>query len=153
ISEPGAARPADVLPTANTAAPAHDSMPARATPLEPTTADLDQESFVEPTGRKPVESKSGSEPVAFGSLLETPADEKDDDMGFLPSAHPELSEERDWRDPDADETDEEETTSSWRPEKSESYAETEPSGGAKDWHSGSIEQILARKPQEESWGE
>src|SRR5260370_22356133 len=89
----------------------------------------DQESFVDevPADPEPVRIDSGSQPVAFGSLLETPADEKDDDIGFLPPTHPELVPDRDWRDPDGleadEETEEEKPAAPWRPEASGSYAE------------------------------
>jgi hypothetical protein len=93
--------------------------------------------------------------VAFGSLLETHADEKEEDADFLPPALPELATERDWRDPDLEETEEEteeeKPAAPWRPEATGSYADAGSTGGAKDWRSGSFEQILARKAKEGSW--
>jgi hypothetical protein len=63
--------------------------------------------------------------------------------------------ERDWRDPDLEETDEEteeeKPAAPWRPEASESYGDSGSTSGAKDWRTGSFEQILARKAQGESW--
>jgi CheY-like chemotaxis protein len=115
----------------------------------PAIAPLDQESFVDeaPSRPEPVRIDSGSQTVAFGSLLETPAEEKEDDAAFLPP--PELATERDWRDPDVDETDEEEEEEkpapAWRREDAESYAGTSSTGGAKDWRSGGFEQIQAKK--------
>src|SRR2546422_733511 len=98
---------------------------------------------------QPVQIDSGSQPVAFGSLLETPTDEKDEALGFLPQAHPELVPERDWRDTDVEELDEEaeeeKPPAPWRREEAESYANSGTASGAKDWRSGSFEQILARK--------
>jgi hypothetical protein len=68
---------------------------------------------------------------------------------------PELATERDWRDPDLEETDEEteeeKPAAPWRPEASGSYADAGSTSGAKDWRSGSFERILARKAKGESW--
>jgi CheY-like chemotaxis protein len=131
------------------------SVPAQTSPAEPAMAALDKESSVDdmPAVPEPVKIGSGSQPVAFGGLLETPAEEKDDDISFLTPTHPELTDERDWRDPGAEETGEEgeETASSWRPEKSKSYEEAGSIGAAKDWRSGSFDHILTRKPEVESW--
>ena len=124
--------------------------------LAPAIAPLDQESFVDdvPARPEPVRIDSGSQTVAFGSLLETPAEEKDDDVAFLPPVHPELATERDWRDPDTEETNEEEEEEkpapAWRREDAESYADAGSTSGSKDWRSGSFEQI-AKKTPAESW--
>ncbi|HKV61472.1 MAG TPA: response regulator [Candidatus Acidoferrum sp.] len=124
----------------------------------PTIAPLDQESFVDeaPARPEPVRIDSGSQTVAFGSLLETPVEEKEDDLAFLPPVNSELATDRDWRDPDTEETDEEEEEEkpapAWRREDAESYAEAGGStGGAKDWRAGSFEQIQAKKIPVESW--
>jgi CheY-like chemotaxis protein len=146
-----------LLTPSGATAPSPESIPVQtASPLAP-IASLDQESFVdEAPGRpEPVRIESGSQTVAFGSLLETPAEEKEEDIAFLPPVHPDLATERDWRDPHLEETDEEEEeekpAAAWRPEASESYADAGSTSGAKDWRSGSFEQILARKTQGESW--
>jgi hypothetical protein len=116
---------------------------------------LEQESFVDevPERPAPVRIDSGSQTVAFGSLLETPTEEKEEDISFMPAAHAELVPERDWREPDEEETEEEEEkpAGAWRPEAAESYPDAGATSGAKDWRSGSFEQILARKTHEESW--
>ena len=133
------------------------SVPVQTTSHAPSIAALEQESFVDevPERPAPVQIDSGSQTVAFGSLLETPAEEKEDDIAFMPAAHAELVPERDWRDPDAEETDEgeeeEKPAAAWRPEAAESYPDAGATSGAKDWRSGSFEQILARKAQGESW--
>jgi hypothetical protein len=116
---------------------------------------LDQDSFVDeaPAPPEPVRIDSGSQP--FGSLLETPAEEKEEEVAFMPASHAELVPERDWRDPDAQQADEgeeeEKPEAPWRPEAAESYPDTGTAGGVKDWRSGSFEQILARKNQGETW--
>ena len=158
--EPEALRASDFLRPSSAAVPTLASIPVPAGPPEPATAEFEQESFVDETpGRpEPVRIDSGSQTVAFGSLLETHADEKEEkeeDVDFLPPALPELATERDWRDPDLEETEEEteeeKPAAPWRPEATGSYADAGSTGGAKDWRSGSFEQILARKAKGESW--
>ena len=155
--EPEVLKGTDLLTTSVASVPTLSSTPMHTASNEPVIAALEQESFVDevPARPEPVQIDSGSQPVAFGSLLETPADEKDDELGFLPQAHPELAPERDWRDTDAEELDEEaeeeKPPAPWRREEAESYADSGTGGGAKDWRSGSFEQILARKAHNESW--
>ena len=153
-SEPEAIKGTDLLTpsSASGMVTAPSPMPSHA----PAIAPLEQESFVdEAPGRpEPVRIDSGSQTVAFGSLLETPAEEKEDDIAFLPPVHPELATERDWRDPDTDETEEEEEEKpapAWRREDAENYADAGSTSGAKDWRSGSFEQILAKKTPVEAW--
>ncbi len=155
--EPEALKASDLLRPSGLAVPTLAGIPVPTGPPEPAMAEFEQESFVdEVAGRpEPVRIDSGSQTVAFGSLLETPADEKEEDVDFLPPVLPELVTERDWRDPDLEETDEEteeeKPTVPWRPEASGSYADAGSTSGAKDWRSGSFEQILARKAQGVSW--
>ncbi|HEV1994697.1 MAG TPA: response regulator [Candidatus Acidoferrum sp.] len=155
--EPEPLRASDLLTPSGASRPPIASIPVQATSPEPAIAALDQESFVDevPARPAPVRIDSGSQTVAFGSLLETPADEKDEDIGFPPPVHPELATERDWSDPDAGETDEEaeeeKPAAPWRREDAESYADAGSTSGAKDWRSGGFEQILAGKTKVESW--
>jgi CheY-like chemotaxis protein len=159
VPEPEVLKGTDLLTSSLAPVPTLSSVPMHTASPEPVIAALDQESFVDevPPRPEPVQIDSGAQPVAFGSLLETPADVdmKDDELGFLPQAHPDLAPERDWRDTDAEELDEEaeeeKPAAPWRREEAESYADSETSGGAKDWRSGSFEQILARKAHEEPW--
>src|SRR5882762_5881338 len=155
--EPEVLKGSGLLGPSGATVPTLAGIPVQSGPPEPAIADFQQESFVDEVLARPepVRIDSGSQTVAFGSLLETPADEKDDDLGFLPPVHPELATERDWRDPELEETDEEaeeeKPAAPWRPEASVSYADAGSTSGAKDWRSGSFEQILARKAQGESW--
>ncbi len=154
--QPEALKASDLLTPGGAALSSLPTVSGRATPHEPVIAALDQESFVDevPPRPEPVRIDSGSQPVAFGTLLKTPADEKDEELGFLPAAHPELVPERDWRDPDAIETGEEaeeELAPPWRREDSESRADAGSASKVKDWRVGSFEQIQARKIQAESW--
>jgi len=147
----------DMLTPSGATVPTLAATPVQTASHEPIIAELDQESFVDEVVARPepVRIDSGSQTVAFGSLLETPAEEKEEDVAFMPASHAELVPERDWRDPDTAETDElaeeEEPAAAWRPEAAESYPDAGAAGGAKDWRSGSFEQILARKTKGESW--
>src|SRR5467141_1316857 len=157
IPEPQALKASDLLRPSGAAVPTLAGIPVPTRSPEPAMAEFEQESFVdEAPGRpEPVRIDSGSQTVAFGSLLETHADEKEEDADFLPPALPELATERDWRDPDLEETDEEaeeeKPPAPWRPEAAANYADAGSTSAAKDWRSGSFEQILARKAQGESW--
>ena len=159
VPEPEVLRASDLLTPSVAPIPMVSSIPVHTASHEPVIAALEQESFVDevpvPTRPEPVQIDSSSQPVAFGSLLETPTDEKDDELGFLPQAHPDLAPERDWRDTDTEELDEEaeeeKPPAPWRREEAESSADSGTSGGSKDWRSGSFEQILARKAHGESW--
>lgn len=148
-AEPAGLRAADLLtPSAGVATVS--STPVPDVSHEAPIAALENESFVDeiPARPAPVRIDSGSQPVAFGSLLETPArEEAEDDAAFMPPVHHELATERDWRDPDVEETDEEEEkpAASWRHEEAESYADAESGGGAKDWRAGGFEQIAGGK--------
>ena len=155
--EPIVMKASDLLTPSSAVATTMGGVPLQAASPEAPIAAVDQESFVdEAPGRpEPVRIDSGSQTVAFGSLLETSANESEEDIGFLPPAHPELATERDWRDPDLEETDEgteeEKPAAAWRHEEADSYTDAGSTSVAKDWRSGSFEQILARKAQGESW--
>ena len=156
--EPEALKGANLFAPSNASVPTVESFPLPMPPHQPAIAPLDQESFVEETpGRpEPVRIDSGSQPVAFGSLLETPKDEKDDDeLSYLIQTRSELAPERDWRDPDTDELDEEaeeeKPAAPWRHDEGESHSDAESGGGANDWRAGSFEQILAKKIPIDSW--
>ena len=155
--EPAVMKASDLLTPSGAAGPAIGSTPVETDALHAAIASSNEESFVDevPARPEPVRIDSGSQMVAFGSLLETPANEREEDIGFLPPAHPELATERDWRDPDLEEMDEEaeeeKPDAPWRREEADSYIDVGPTSGAKDWRAGSFEQILARKAKGESW--
>src|SRR6266480_3101534 len=155
--EPVVMKASDLLTPSGAGGPAIGSTPVETDAPHAAIASSNEESFVDevPAHLEPVRIDSGSQMVAFGSLLETPADERGEDIGFLPPAHPELATERDWRDPDLEEMDEqaeeEKPDTPWRREEADSYIDVGPTSGAKDWRSGSFEQILARKAKGESW--
>jgi CheY-like chemotaxis protein len=155
--EPEAVKVSDPFAPSAAAVPSLGSIPVRTISHEPVIAELDQQSFVDevPARPEPVRIDSVSQPVAFGSLLETPAEEKNNDFDFMPPANSDLATDRDWHGSDAEEMEEDEEeekpAAAWRPEAAESYPDTGTAGGAKDWRSGSFEQILARKAHGESW--
>src|SRR5256886_347388 len=147
----------DLLTPSGAAGPAISSTSVETDAPHAAIASSNEESFVDevPVHLEPVRIDSGSQMVAFGSLLETSADEREEDIGFLPPAHPELATERDWRDPDLEEMDEqaeeEKPDAPWRREEADSYIDVGSTSVAKDWRAGSFEQILARKAKGESW--
>ena len=155
--EPVVMKASDLLTPSGAAGPAIGSTPVETDAPYAAIASSNEESFVDevPAHLEPVRIDSGSQMVAFGSLLETPADEREEEIGFLPPAHPELATERDWRDPDLEEMDEqaeeEKPDAPWRREDPDSYIDVGSTSGANDWRSGSFEQILARKAKGESW--
>src|SRR6267143_4425585 len=147
----------DLLTPSVASVPTVESFPLPMPSHEPAIAPLEQESFVDEVAERPepVRIDSGSQPVAFGSLLETTTDEKDDELGYLQQTNSELATERDWRDPDsaelAEEAEEENPPAPWRHEEAGSYKDTGTTSGAKDWRAGSFEQILAKKIPVDSW--
>jgi CheY-like chemotaxis protein len=124
--------------------------------------ETENEGFVEevPPKPEPLKIDSSSQPVAFGSLLETP-EESSEDSTFTTSS-PEFTMEHDWRDRDdqevAEEEDEEEPPA-WRPEGT-GEEEERPAANAKkaksrssadDWRTGGFEQIAAGKSRNTEW--
>ena len=59
----------------------------------------ENESFVEeiPAKPEPIKIDSGSQPVAFASLLETPVEATEDDANFTTATSPQFTIEHDWR--------------------------------------------------------
>ncbi len=155
--EPEALRASDLLTPNSVPAPIPAGSRSQTARHESVIAALAQESFVDevPERPEPVRIDSNSQTVAFGSLLETPAEEKEDEIAFMPGADAELAPERDWRDVDGAESDEEEEddkpAAPWRPEAAESYTDSGSGSKASDWRTGGFEQIQARKTQAESW--
>src|SRR5437870_12629357 len=110
------------------------------------------ESFVEevPPRPEPLQIASSSQPVAFGSLLETPAE----DSSFTTAGSP-FTMEHDWRDRDSEEVaeEEEEQPSAWRREGAGDQEEVPAANAGKskskssvgDWRTGGFEQMAAGK--------
>jgi CheY-like chemotaxis protein len=153
--EPEGLRATDLLKpgSANVPTPRAIPVPAAHEVPTPTTA---HESFMDeaPLRPEPVQIDSGGHPVAFGSLLETPTEETEEDQNFVSATSPEFAVDRDWRDADEEEADEEEATeepAGWRHEETESQAPTETRSSAKDWRAGGFEQIAAGKSRGIGW--
>jgi len=104
-------------------------------------------SFVEEIPPKPETLKidSGGKPLAFGSLLETPAAEPDDAVYAAPP-NPELA-DRDWstEEQDVEEEEEESASSTWRRDGGSEDLAAEPAGKA------GAEKASARAKRRESW--
>ncbi len=133
------------------------SVPAPPIPNEEPIAALDKESFVDeiPVLPEPVRIDAGSQPVAFGSLLDTSTPETKEDHSFLSPVHPDLATERDWRSPDteadAEEGEEEKPGTSWRHEEAGTFADAPSSASQKGRRSGGFEPVLSGKTQVDSW--
>ena len=108
-----------------------------------------------PSRPEPVRIDAGSQPLAFGSLLETPATEQEDDLGFATTPRPEL--ERDWHAGDKEdeveeEEEEEEHGASWRRDAGDESLEEEPAAGVvKDWRETAFSEAPVRKKRDDSW--
>jgi CheY-like chemotaxis protein len=101
----------------------------------------------------PVKIDAGSQPLAFGSLLESPS-AQEEDLGYATTARPEL--ERDFRSGDKeDEVEEEEDekqSASWRRDAGSEMEEDEPAGNpVKDWRETAFAEAPARNTRSESW--
>jgi CheY-like chemotaxis protein len=106
----------------------------------------------------PVRIDTGSQPLAFGSLLETPAAEQEEDLGYATTARPEL--ERDFKsgrdeEEEVEDEEEEKTSSSWRRDAANEALETEAesSSPVKDWREAAFGDAPApaRKSKVEAW--
>jgi CheY-like chemotaxis protein len=109
-----------------------------------------------PVAPGPVKIDAGSQPLAFGNLLESPVAEPEEDLGYATTARPEL--ERDWKSGDKeDEVEEEEEedshSASWRRDGGdEAMEEQQPAGSpVKDWRETAFAEAPARKMRDDSW--
>jgi len=125
-----------------------------AQPGAPVAAVTD-ESFVDDAvaGPEPVRIDARSQPVAFGNLLETPTEEKTEDLAYLAPVNPALGLERDWRDAaggeESEEEEEEKPAAAWRHEETETPAGSD--AVSSNWRSGGFEAILSRKKAADPW--
>src|SRR5260370_40353296 len=105
-----ALRAADLLSPSSATVPTVESLPATTTSHEEPIVALENESFVDalPERPEPVRIDTGAQPVAFGSLLETPAveTEEDQELGYVAPVNSELAIERDWHDGEREESEE-----------------------------------------------
>jgi CheY-like chemotaxis protein len=101
----------------------------------------------------PVKIDAGSQPLAFGSMLESPVTEEEG-IEEATTARPQL--ERDWnsgdKDDEVEEGEEEGQSSSWRRDAGDSMGEEEAATGAvKDWRETAFAEAPGRKSRNESW--
>jgi CheY-like chemotaxis protein len=99
-----------------------------------------------PPTPKTLKIESGGKPLAFGSLLETPAAEPDDAVYVAPP-NPELA-DRDWsaaEEQDVEEEEEESASSEWRRDGGGEDLASEPAGNA------AADKASARAKRRESW--
>jgi len=122
----------------------------------PEVAATQSESFVEENASRPPELKidSGMHPPAFGSLLETPAVEEEQEPGFATEANPAPAPERDWRSADVEEEveeeEEEESKASWRRDAGdEAFADNGISRPVHDWRDIALSQSTASQTVKE----
>lgn len=103
----------------------------------------------------PVKIDAGSQPLAFGSLLESPVSEQEEEIGLATTARPQL--ERDWKSGDKEdeveeEEDDEKQSGSWRRDAGSEMEEDEPAGNpVKDWRETAFAEAPARQSRNESW--
>jgi CheY-like chemotaxis protein len=146
-------RVADMLaprtpPPSSISLPALDGFPA--VESEPAVEEM-------PSRPEPVRIDTGSQPLAFGSLLETPT-AQEEDPGYATTARPEL--ERDWKsgeeeEEEVEDEEEEKSSSSWRRDAADESLEAEQEAGSpvKDWREAAFGDAPApaRKSKAESW--
>jgi CheY-like chemotaxis protein len=134
-------------------APAASHAPQATVPEAP--ASMQSESFVEGVSTRPEELKidSAAHPPAFGSLLETPVVEEEEDASFTTRANPIPAMERDWGSAHVEEEveeEEEEPTSSWRRDAGdEAFAVDATTGPVNDWRDIAFAQASASQPAKE----
>ena len=152
----------EMLRPANANLPTVEATPVPEFTLGSSPQDLG-ESFVEdvPARPEPFQIDSGAEPLAFGSLLETPgetAEAAEDDSSFTTANSPEFAMEHDWRDRDEEQVDaeeEDEEPAAWRPEGTADEQEVpsaktkKPKGSANDWRMGGFE--VTNKSRNMGW--
>jgi len=134
-------------------APAASHAPQATVPEVP--ALMQSESFVEGMPTRPEELKidSAAHPPAFGSLLETPVVEEEEDASFTTQANPTPAMERDWGSAhvaEEVEEEEEEPTSSWRRDAGdEAFVVDGTTGPVHDWRDITLAQASASQPAKE----
>ena len=103
---------------------------------------------------EPVKINAGSQPLAFGNLLESPVTEPEEELGYATTARPQL--ERDWKsgakEDEVVEDEEEAESASWRRDGGDEAMEEEAaSSPVKDWRETAFAEAPARKMRNESW--
>ncbi|MHB8499608.1 MAG: response regulator [Candidatus Acidiferrales bacterium] len=134
----------------------HPSMSSRAPLPEMSSAETEALHEERAGLPEPVRIEAGSQPLAFGSLLETGEPEQEEELGYATTARPEL--ERDWKSGEEEEEEvveeeDEKHGESWRRDGgNEAMDEEEPGSGAvKDWRETAFAEAPARKMRNGAW--
>ena len=112
-------------------------------PAEATISESGESFLDEGTGhRESLRIDAGSQPVAFGSLLDSAKNETDEDLG-LPPADAAFADGREWgkHDSDDSEEDEGESESGWRPEISDKIDEIAARAKPNRWNATQFEAV------------
>ena len=138
-SQPAPLNTNDLTPKVVPAIPTLPNIPVEAAPREFVPV-LDDQSFVDEvrTGPVPVKIDAGSQPLAFGSMLESTETKVEEDMDFVPPSNAGLSPERDWGSAAEPEEDTEETIDEskekWRRDAAdEAFESAAPTRPEEDW--------------------
>jgi CheY-like chemotaxis protein len=122
---------------------------------KPPLPEAETESFVEemPVHASALRIDPGSQPLAFGSLLETPGTEAEEEPAVVTTAHPEIVLQKDWRALDPNEEENPAAAKSlWRSDAVEEDAVGEPARPARGWRDNAgMEERTARSRSDESW--
>ena len=107
-----------------------------------------------PSRPEPVKIDAGSQPLAFGNLLESPTTEED--LSYIHPVQSELAADRDWRgsgkEEEIEEEEEENATSSWRRDAGdEAFVTEESSGAGKEWKEPAFAESPGRKHHAGAW--
>ena len=109
-----------------------------------------------PAMQEPVKIDEKSQPLAFGSLLESPEAGQEEVLGYATAPPPEL--ERDWKSEETEEEavvedEEEQQSASWRRDGGdESLEEVESADGStKDWRETAFSEAPAQRMRNNSW--
>jgi CheY-like chemotaxis protein len=156
--EPGTLKTTDLLPKpAAPAAPVLPEIPVFE-PAKEFVPVLENESFVDeaPAGPVPVKIDAGSQPLAFGSMLEAAPSKEEDDAAFLQTQTTAPAMERDWGAGKEEEEDPEETIDepkqAWRRDAAdEAFESTTPSRAVQDWRDTSIANAPSQQRSHDGW--
>jgi CheY-like chemotaxis protein len=155
VAEVEAAKGTDFPAAPGVAVPKLSNAGGQETAAEPVEA-IENEDFVDETPREPapLQIASGSQPLAFGSLLETPAADDEQDPTFVAPVHPELA-ERDWRGKDeeeiVEEEEEHESGQAWRVGSEPIFGDVDSSATGTNWGGGGFEQLKSKRTEYERW--
>jgi CheY-like chemotaxis protein len=155
--QPGTLKTTDLLPKPAAPVPMAASIPVPE-PAREFVPVLEDQSFVDevPTGPVPVKIDAGSQPLAFGSMLEAPTTKEEEDMDFVPPSNKGLVPERDWSSTAEPEEDPEETVDdpkqSWRRDAAdEAFEANAPTKPEQDWRDTAIANAIPGVAQKNSY--